>query len=282
MVKVLNFPHNRLSLTTPAVMGILNLTPDSFFDGGKYDSEEKIGEQVEKMLAEGASIIDAGGYSTRPGAPVVPESEELERVVPVISFLRKRFPSLILSVDTFRSSVAQKAVEAGADLVNDVSGGMLDERMLETVGKLDVPYILMHLKGDPQTMQQHATYEDVFAEVMNHFVHRINLAVSNGIKQLIIDPGFGFAKDTAQNYVLLSRLSEFKKLGFPVLAGVSRKSMVNRVIGTTPARALNGTTVVNTIALLNGADILRVHDVKEAVEAVKIVSFVKQHSGHGV
>lgn len=272
---VLNFAHNSLSLTTPAVMGILNLTPDSFFDGGKYNSEEKIIAQVEKMLAEGASLIDAGGYSTRPGAADIPKAEELERVVPVIALLRKRFPSLIISVDTFRSRVAHEAVKAGADLVNDISGGTLDERMLETVASLNVPYIMMHIKGSPQTMQQQADYTDVFAEVMDYFVHRINLAISKGVRQLIIDPGFGFAKSTEHNYLLLGRLREFKKLGFPLLAGVSRKSMVNRVIGTKAEHALNGTTVVNTLALLNGADILRVHDVKEAVEAVKIVSFVK-------
>jgi dihydropteroate synthase len=275
MQKTLNFTHNSLSLTTPRVMGILNLSPDSFFDGGKHNSEEKIRRQVEKMLGEGASIIDMGGYSTRPGASDVPEQEELQRLIPAIRLVRKHFPGAIISADTFRSEVARKAAAAGADMINDVSGGTLDEKMYSTVAALQVPYVLMHIKGNPLTMQQEAVYTDVFTEVMNYFVHRINLALSAGIRQLVIDPGFGFAKTTEHNYQLLHRLQEFQQLGFPVLAGISRKSMINRVLGTQPESALTGTTVANTIALMNGADILRVHDVKEAVEAVKIVSFTK-------
>ncbi|HEY6161450.1 MAG TPA: dihydropteroate synthase [Bacteroidia bacterium] len=276
MLKNLKFPHNSLDLTTPRVMGILNVTPDSFFDGGKYISREKIIVQVEKMLKDGASIIDVGGYSTRPGAGDVPVQEELGRLIPAIKTIREHFPSAIISADTFRGAVAREAVAAGAGMINDVSGGTLDEKMLDAVAELNVPYVLMHTRGSPQTMKEMTDYKDVFAEVMNYFVHRINLAISKGVTQLIIDPGFGFAKTTEQNYILLNRLSEFQKFGFPVLVGVSRKSMINKVLGTKAAEALNGTTVVNTIALMNGADILRVHDVREAMEAVKIVNFVKR------
>ena len=274
---MLKFAHNSLDLKVPKVMGILNVTPDSFFDGGKYISDENILARAEQLTSEGASIIDVGGYSTRPGARNVTEQVEAARILPAIKLIRTNFPKAIISVDTFRSSLAEKAVENGADMINDISGGNMDDKMFEIVGKLKVPYVLTHIKGTPQTMQVAPKYDDVIAEVSNYFVHRINFAVTKGIEQIIIDPGFGFGKTVEHNFILLDQLSEFKRLGFPILAGLSRKSMINKIIGTEKDPSLAGTTAAHTIALRNGADILRVHDVKEAIEAIKICSFVKEH-----
>ena len=270
---VLKFPHKSLGLTAPAVMGILNVTPDSFFDGGKYDSEEKIIDQVEKMLREGASIIDVGACSTRPGAKELAVEEELKRLLPVLSLIRKKFPQAVISVDTYRAEVAKGSIKCGADMINDVSGGTLDAKMFDAIAEAGVPYVLMHMRGKPETMSRYTDYDDVVSAVMNYFVERIQLARRSGIGQLILDPGFGFAKTTEQNYELLSALPLMKELGCPILTGVSQKSMINKIIGSSSSEALNGTTVMNTIALMHGADILRVHDVKEAVEAVKIISF---------
>jgi len=265
-------------------MGILNVTPDSFYDGGKYADEKAILLQAEKMLSDGVDIIDIGACSTRPNATEVSEEEELKRLIPAIKLVRKKFPKSIISADTFRSKIAEQAVNEGADMVNDVSGGTAFVNpsevegaysMFETVGRLKVPYVLMHAKGTPQTMQMNPHYKNVTAEVIDHLYDRINLALSKGIMQVIVDPGFGFGKTIEHNYQLLKELSAFKKLGYPILVGMSRKGMIHKALGIKPEDALNGTTAANMIALMNGADILRVHDVKEAKEAVKIFNFTK-------
>lgn len=268
--------NKRITLSHPAVMGILNVTPDSFFDGGKYNDEKSILLQTEKMFSEGAALIDIGACSTRPDAAPVSEEEETNRLLPAIRVVRKKFPDAIISADTFRSNVARQAASEGADIINDISGGTMDTNMFDVIGKLKTPYILMHIQGTPQTMQQNPKYKNVVAEAMDYFDSRIRLALSKGIEQIIIDPGFGFGKTVEHNYELLKNLSSFKKFGFPILVGLSRKSMLNKVLGTTPETALNGTTVVNTIALMSGANILRVHDVKEAKEAVKIFNFMNR------
>ncbi|MBL7892124.1 MAG: dihydropteroate synthase [Bacteroidia bacterium] len=252
-------------------MGILNITPDSFFDGGRYTNEKSIIEHVEKMLSEGATIVDIGANSTRPGAEEVSENEELERLLPVIKNIRKRYNKVIISADTFRSSVARKAFDAGADIINDVSGGTLDNNMFATVADVKAPYILMHMQGTPKNMQKDPQYTDVVVEVKSFFQKKIQQLNNAGVQQIIIDPGFGFGKTVSHNFALLKNLKEFGSFGYPVLAGLSRKSMVNKVLGTLPAYALNGTTALNTLALLNGASILRVHDVKEAIETIKLI-----------
>ncbi|MBI4946852.1 MAG: dihydropteroate synthase [Bacteroidetes bacterium] len=260
-------------------MGILNVTPDSFYDGGKYTDEKSILLHAEKMISDGADIIDIGACSTRPNAAEVSEEEELKRLIPVIKLVRRKFADVIISADTFRSNVAEYSVHEGADMINDISGGGfvtpsgVEGAMFETIARLQVPYVLMHIQGRPQTMQRNPHYENVMKEVMSYFKERVRKLQSLNVKQVIIDPGFGFGKATEHNYTLLKHLSVFKEFGFPILAGVSRKAMVNKVLGTKPEEALNGTTVVNTIALMNGANILRVHDVKEAKEAVKIFNY---------
>lgn len=274
----INCKGNLIDLSVPKVMGILNCTPDSFFDGGKYKSESDILQQVEKMLDEGATFIDIGAYSSKPGADFVSEDEELQRLLPIIDLVLKHFPETLLSVDTFRSNVAQNAIENGAAIVNDISAGMLDENMLETVAKLQVPYVMMHMKGNPQTMQSLANYEDVVKEIMFYFSERINKARSFGLNDIIIDPGFGFAKTVEQNYEILQKLDYFNILELPLLVGVSRKSMIYKTLENSPKEALNGTTVLNTIALQKGANILRVHDVKEAIECVALVEKLKVKS----
>ena len=271
----INCKGNLIDLSTPKVMGILNCTPDSFFDGGKYKSESDILFQVEKMLKEGATFIDIGAYSSKPEANFVSEEEELQRLLPIIDLVFKHFPETLLSVDTFRSNVAQKAIENGAAMVNDISAGKLDENMLETVAKLQVPYVMMHMKGNPQTMQSLANYEDVVKEMLFYFSERINKARSFGLNDIIIDPGFGFAKTLEQNYEVLQKLDYFNILELPILVGVSRKSMIYKTLDNSPQEALNGTSVLNTIALQKGANILRVHDVKEAVECVKLIEKLK-------
>ncbi len=265
-----------LDLSTPKVMGVLNLTPDSFFDGGKFMEEKKMLGQVEKMLNEGAAIIDVGAVSTRPGSKPVSIKTEIERLIPAMKTLVKKFPTAVFSADTFRSIVAVKAIEAGAAIVNDISGGEMDKKMFQTVGELKVPYILMHMKGTPQTMQKKPVYKDVVKELIDFFQKRIFQLRKAGVHDIIIDPGFGFGKTTKHNYEILRNLSLFKMLDCPVLVGISRKSMINKVLKTTPENALNGTTVLNTIALVNGAKILRVHDVKEAVEAVTLFTQYSQ------
>jgi dihydropteroate synthase len=261
-----------LSLKKPVVMGILNLTPDSFYDGGTLLSEKELLAKAEKHLKEGATILDIGAVSTKPNAVEVSEEEELSRLIPALKLLRKTFPDVFISIDTYRSGVATAAANQGADIINDISGGMFDANMFEVVGKLKLPYILMHIQGTPQTMQQNPQYKNVVTDVFDFFTQQINLAKQSGIEQLILDVGFGFGKNLEHNYELLKQLKKFEELKFPLLAGVSRKSMINKVLHTKPENALNGTTVINTIALLNGANILRVHDVKEAMQAIQLVN----------
>ena len=268
----INCKGNLIDLSSPKVMGILNITPDSFYDGGKYKNELEILTQTEKMLYEGATFIDVGAYSSRPGAAHISEKEELSRILPVIDLLVKNFPEIILSVDTFRSEIAQKTIKNGAAIINDISGGKMDENMFQTVADLQVPYILMHMLGTPQNMQQNPVYEDVTIDIITFFSKQIYKLHQLKVNDIIIDVGFGFGKTKKDNYELLSNLSLFKQLDVPILAGISRKSMLYKPLEITAKEALNATTVANTIALLNGASILRVHDVKEAVEAIKIVN----------
>jgi dihydropteroate synthase len=261
-----------IDLSVPKVMGILNVTPNSFYDGGKHREINSIIHQVDKMLSEGADFIDIGAYSSKPSAEFVSELEEIERLKVVVKELINTFPNIVLSVDTFRAAVAKVAVEHGVAIVNDISAGLLDEKMLPTVAELKVPYIMMHMRGNPQTMQSMTKYDDIVKEITFYFSERIQKARSFGISDIIIDPGFGFAKTVEQNYEVLNKMEVFSMLELPLLAGVSRKSMIYKVLETTPQEALNGTTVLNTIALQKGAKILRVHDVKEAVECIKLVS----------
>ena len=259
-----------IDLSTPKIMGILNITPNSFYDGGKYSLEKNAISQVEKMLKEGATFIDIGAYSSKPNAEFVSEEEELIRIIPIVKYILKEFPETLLSIDTFRSSVAQECINNGAALINDISAGSLDEKMMEVIASNNIPYIMMHLRGTPQTMQSQTNYEHLINEILTYFSDKINKARSLGINDLIIDPGFGFAKTTDQNYELLSNLELFKILELPILAGVSRKSMIYKTLNINPEEALNGTTILNTIAVTKGATILRVHDVKEAIECVKL------------
>lgn len=266
----INCKGNLIDLSSPKVMGILNVTPNSFFDGGKHSDEKAILIQVETMLSEGATFIDIGGYSSKPSAEFVSEEEELQRLLPVVQKVVKEFPEAIISIDTFRSKVAKETIESGAAIINDISAGNLDDAMLETVSQLRVPYIMMHMKGTPQTMQSMTQYENIVKEMMFYFSERVAKARSLGINDLIIDPGFGFAKTLEQNFEVLNKLEIFQMLELPILAGVSRKSMIYKTLETSAEFALNGTTSLNTIALLKGAKILRVHDVKEAVECVTL------------
>ena len=275
-MSTINCKGTLIDLSTPKVMGIVNVTPDSFFDGGKLTNSDEIVNQVEKMLHDGATFIDLGGYSSKPGADFVSEEEELNRVVPVVKLLVEKFPDILLSIDTFRSEVAKQAVENGAAIINDISAGLLDEKMLETVAKLQVPYIMMHMKGTPQTMQSLANYEDLLKEMNFYFSERIAKARSFGLNDIIIDPGFGFAKTLEHNFELLRKLELLQFHDLPILAGISRKSMIYKVLETTPENALNGTTFLHTFCFQKGAKILRVHDVKEAVECVKLMCQFKK------
>ncbi len=259
-----------IDLSNPKVIGIINLTPDSFFAGSRKQGIDEAVKQAGKMLAEGATFLDLGAYSSRPGAGDVAVEEELDRLIPVVEAIVSAYPNAILSVDTFRAKVAETAIKAGAHIINDISGGQLDDEMFATVAGLQVPYILMHMKGNPRTMNKIAEYEDVFAEVYDYFAERCYQLRMLGVYDVIIDPGFGFAKKREQSYALMTRLQDFDRLQLPVLAGVSRKTMIYGLLGVTAEEALNGTTALNTIALTKGANILRVHDVREAVEAVKI------------
>ena len=268
----INCKGELIDLLQPKVMGILNITPDSFYDGGFYNSEKKIIAQVKKMINDGASIIDIGGYSSRPGAEDISVETELSRVLTVIKAIKHKFPETLISIDTFRSEVAKKAVKAGADIINDISGGSLDKKMFNTVSELNVPYIIMHMKGNPRNMIKKTKYEDVLKEIIRYFSKKIHLATKAGIKDIIIDPGFGFAKNVEQNFNILNNLDYLKYLDKPILIGVSRKSMIYKTLEVTPKDALNGSTVLHTISLLKGAKIIRTHDVKEANEAIKLVS----------
>ena len=264
-----------IDLSTPKVMGILNVTPNSFYDGGKHKEINSIIHQVDKMLSEGADFIDIGAYSSKPSAEFVSEEEEIKRLVPIVKSLVETFPNIVLSVDTFRAQVAKASVENGVAMVNDIAAGLLDDKMLETVAELKVPYIMMHMRGNPQTMQSLTDYNDIVKVMIFYFSERIQKARSFGISDIVIDPGFGFAKTLEQNYEVLHKMELFSILELPILVGVSRKSMIYKVLENSPQEALNGTSVLNTIALQKGAKILRVHDVKEAVECIKLVSKLK-------
>lgn len=259
-----------IDLSTPKVMGILNVTPDSFFDGGRYTNNREVLQRVEQMLTDGATFIDVGGYSSKPNAAAVTVQEEKARTIPVLASIVQHFPEAIVSIDTFRSDVAQLCLDQGAAIVNDISAGLLDPLMLKIVANYQVPYIMMHMKGTPKTMSALAQYDDLVKEILFYFSERIAAARSLGISDLIVDPGFGFAKTIDQNFELLRHLDIFKTLDLPILAGVSRKSMIHKTLQIKPEEALNGTTVLNTLALEKGAAILRVHDVKEAVETIKL------------
>ena len=272
----INCKGTLIDLSTPQVMGILNVTPDSFYDGGKYKDTRELLQQTETMLSEGATFIDVGAYSSRPDAKDISTEEELSRLLPVVELLSNTFPEILLSIDTFRAQVAQEAIAAGAALVNDISAGLLDTAMLETIAKLQVPYVMMHMKGTPQTMKDFADYGNLVQEVIYYLSERVAAARELGINDLIVDPGFGFSKTIAQNFELLNQAEKLKILDVPVLIGMSRKSMIYKSLGFQAEEALNGTSVLNTIALQKGASILRVHDVKEAVEAVKLVALLSQ------
>ena len=266
----LNLRGNLVSLDTPAIMAILNVTPDSFYSGSRMQEESNLLQQAGQMLQDGALLLDVGGYSSRPGAEHISEEEERKRVTAAIKSLIKEFPEAYISVDTFRSEVARAAVGEGACLVNDISGGELDSAMYTTVADLKVPYILMHMKGTPQNMVKQANYDHLLKDIYGYFVHRVAQLKALGVVDIILDPGFGFAKTREQSYEVLRNLGYFKHIKLPVLAGISRKSMIYKLLEITPEEALNGTTALNMIALMNGASLLRVHDVKEAVETVTL------------
>lgn len=269
--KTLRLGNSILDLSTPAIMGILNVTPDSFYDGGKYVLETAVLRQTEQLLAEGADIIDIGGMSTRPGAAPVPVDEEIRRVIPNIEAIMARFPEIRLSVDTVHSQVATKAIEAGATIINDISAASLDPAMIAVAIKHNVPYILMHMQGTPQSMQTNPVYTDVVQQVRDFLLTQTIALTAQGLQQIIIDPGFGFGKSVEHNFALAAHLDVFKQIGKPLLVGISRKSMVCKLLKVNPEKALNGSTALHSILLLKGADILRVHDVEEAVEVRKIV-----------
>jgi dihydropteroate synthase len=272
--KTLNLGGRLMVLNMPIVMGIVNVTPDSFYDGGHLTSETSLLKHAEKMIADGAAILDIGGYSSRPGAADISPEKEFDRVISAIKSIKSNFPEAVLSVDTFRASIAHAAVQEGALLVNDISGGELDPEMIETVARLKVPYICMHMKGRPQNMSSLATYDDLLQEVIEYFHQKLAALRENGIIDVILDPGFGFAKTVDHNFELLGKLQHLQHFGKPILTGLSRKSMVWRTLNTTPDEALNGTTVLHTLALVKGASILRVHDVKEANECIKLYTHI--------
>lgn len=269
----LNAGGRLVDLSEPQVMGILNVTPDSFYADSRMQTDAAIIDRVHQIVEEGGSMIDVGAYSSRPGADDVPEEEEMARLKRALRLVRQEAPEAIISVDTFRANVAKMCIEeGGAHIINDISGGMMDSNMFRTVAHLGVPYILMHMKGTPETMQMNPHYDDLMREIFLYFAERVNRLHNLGAKDIIIDPGFGFGKTLAHNYELMSHLNDFKEFDLPILVGISRKSMIYKLLGGTPADALNGTTVLNTIALTQGCHILRVHDVKAAAEAVKICS----------
>ena len=274
---VLNIKGSVLDLSIPKIMGVLNVTPDSFYDGGIYSSEKKILKQVEKMVLDGADIIDVGGYSSKPGATSITIEEEEKRVIPIIKLIYKTFKESIISVDTFRSEISEKSINAGASIINDISGGDLDNNIYKIAGKYKTPYIIMHMRGNPSNMQNNPVYKNINYEIIKDLSKKIDLAQNNGVCDIIIDPGFGFGKTIEHNYQILNNLKLYKILDKPILVGISRKSMIYKLLKTEPSKALNGTTVLNTIALINGANILRVHDIKEAKEVIKLCSFLKEN-----
>ena len=270
-MKSINCKGNLIDLDHPKVMGILNLTPDSFYDGGKYRSEKDFLLQTEKMITEGATFIDIGAYSSRPGAEHISEEEEIARLIPVLEIILRKFPAILISIDTFRSKVARLGIETGACMINDISAGNLDDQMFETIAKLQVPYIIMHMKGNPKNMQEQTSYDNLINDIIYYFSKKISELRALNVNDVILDVGFGFSKTTNQNYELLSNLNLFKNLELPILTGISRKSMLYKYLNITSAKALNATTVANTIALQQGSNILRVHDVKEAMETIHIL-----------
>ncbi len=267
-----------LDISSPLVMGILNSTPDSFYDGGRYNREETWLIQAGLMIEEGVDIIDIGGMSTRPGAKPISKKEEMERVLAPLKLIKKDFPNAIVSIDTYRSEVARACVDEGADIINDISGGTFDKEMFKTIAALKVPYVLMHLRGTPETMQENPVKKNIVKIVKSFFEERVRLLTDFGVTEIMLDPGFGFGKSLECNYELLKNMEETRVNGLPILVGLSRKSMINKVLGTKPTEALNGTTAIHMLALQNGADILRVHDVKEAREAVKLFDFYQNSS----
>ena len=274
--RYINVRGNLIDLEIPKIMGIINVTPDSFFRGSRYNTDGEIIKAAGRMLEEGAAILDIGGYSSRPGAPDISGEEERSRVIRAIQLISVEFPDAVISVDTFRSDIALEAVqEAGAHMINDISGGDADSNMFSVVGKLNVPYIMMHMKGDPMTMQKNPVYDDVVADILKYFADRIFRLRTAGVKDIIIDPGFGFGKTAAHNFELMQRLDDLSIAGLPVMIGISRKSMIWKSLDITADEALNGTTALHSVALLKGADILRVHDVKEAMQAVRLITKLK-------
>lgn len=278
----LNVRAKLLDLSTPKIMGVLNLTPDSFYDGGRNNNIDKALLKTHQLLYEGAELIDIGAYSSRPGADHISEKTESDRLIPVLKAIVKEFPNTILSIDTFRSGIARVAVDEGAGMINDISAGSMDPEMFQTIAALGVPYIMMHMKGTPQTMANYCNYENITAEVLQYFASRIQKLKNLGVNDLLVDPGFGFAKNLEQNYELLANLESLKATGHPVLVALSRKSMIYKLLETDAENALNGTTAANTIALIKGANILRVHDVKAAKEVVKIFNQVSSFQTHTI
>lgn len=274
----INCAGKLVDLSTPKIMGILNVTPDSFYDGGVHNSDKKILKQVEKMLNDGAVFIDIGAYSSRPDGVNIDENEELNRVVPALELVNNKFPETIISIDTFRSKVAETCLNSGASIINDISAGEMDKKMMEIVGKYKVPYVMMHMKGNPQNMISKINYDKMLKEIIQYFSKKINQAISHKINDIIIDPGFGFAKDVNQNFDLLNNMDILKILEKPMMVGISRKSMIYKSLQTNAKESLNGTTVLNTISLIKGASILRVHDVKEANECVKLINALNNKS----
>jgi dihydropteroate synthase len=272
--KTLRIGGKIINLSQPKVMGILNLTPDSFFKDSRIQTEKKLLQEAEKMLAEGADFLDLGAYSSRPGATDISTEEEEKRLIPAVKLMAKTFPEALLSIDTFRAIIAEKAIENGAHLINDISGGNRDAELFKTVGRLKVPYVLMHIKGTPQNMATNNQYENMIQEICFYFSEKIESLKQAGVNDIILDPGFGFAKNTDQNFELLKHLNDFQFLGLPILAGLSRKSMIWKSLNILPEQALNGTSILNTIALSAGASILRVHDVKEAKECIKLCALL--------
>lgn len=274
---ILNINGGVFDLSSPKIMGVLNVTPDSFYDGGVYSNEKKILLQVEKMISDGADIIDIGGFSSKPGSKTISVKEEEKRVIPIIKLINNTFNKIIISVDTFRSEIAEKSLNEGASIINDISGGNLDKNIYQIANKYRVPYIMMHMKGVPANMQANPKYENINYEIIKDFSYKIDLAEKKGVCDIIIDPGFGFGKSIEHNYQILNNIKLYTVLKKPILVGISRKSMIYKLLKTDPSKALNGTTSLNTIALINGANILRVHDVKEAKEVIKLYSFLKEN-----
>lgn len=274
----INCAGKLVDLSTPKIMGILNVTPDSFYDGGVHNSDKKILKHVEKMLNDGAIFIDIGAYSSRPNGINIDENEELNRVVPALELVTNKFPETIISIDTFRSKVAETCLNSGASIINDISAGEMDKKMMKIIGKYKVPYVMVHMKGNPQNMMNKINYDKMLKEIIQYFSKKINQAISHKINDIIIDPGFGFAKDVNQNFDLLNNMDILKILEKPMMVGISRKSMIYKSLQTNAKESLNGTTVLNTISLIKGASILRVHDVKEANECVKLINALNNKS----